>query len=45
MISGLRAIAALKESSLSEPVRALSHADKNLKVREAATETLRTLNG
>jgi HEAT repeats len=45
MISGLRAIAALKESSLTEPVRVLSHEDKNLKVREAATETLRTLNG
>ena len=45
MISGLRAIAALKESSLSESVKALSQADKNLKVREAATETLRTING
>jgi hypothetical protein len=45
MISGLRAIAALKESSLSEPVKALSRDDKNLKVREAATETLRTING
>jgi HEAT repeat protein len=45
MISGLRAIAALKESGLSEPVKALSHDDKNLKVREAATETLRTING
>ena len=45
MITGLRAIAALKESSLSEPVKALSQADKNLKVREAAIETLRTING
>jgi HEAT repeat protein len=45
MISGLRAIAALKESGLSEPVKALSRDDKNLKVREAATETLRTING
>ena len=45
MISGLRAIAALKESGLSEPVEALSRDDKNLKVREAATETLRTING
>ena len=45
MITGLRAIAALKESSLSEPVKALSQADKNIKVREAATETLRTING
>src|SRR5262245_58237645 len=45
MISGLRAIAALKESSLLEPVRTLSREDKSLKVREAATETLRTING
>ena len=45
MITGLRAIAALKESSLSETVKALSQADKNLKVREAAIETLRTING
>jgi HEAT repeat protein len=45
MISGLRAIAALKESSLAEPVKALSRDDKNLKVRDAATETLRTING
>jgi HEAT repeat protein len=45
MISGLRAIAALKESSVSGLVEALSRDDKNLKVREAATETLRTING
>jgi HEAT repeat protein len=45
MISGLRAISALKESSLSGPVKTLSLDDKNLKVREAATETLRTING
>ena len=43
MISGLRAIAALKESTLSEPVKALSQNDSNLKVRQAALETLRTL--
>jgi HEAT repeat protein len=42
MISGLRAIAALKESTLSEQVRALSTDDQNLKVRQAAIETLKT---
>jgi hypothetical protein len=43
MISGLRAIAALKESTLSEQVRALSRDDQSLKVRQAAIETLKTL--
>ena len=43
MISGLRAIAALKESALSEPVKALSQNDHNLKVREAALETLKAV--
>ena len=43
MISGLRAIAALKESALSDPVKALSQSDSNLKVRQAALETLKTL--
>lgn len=43
MISGLRAIAALKVSALSEQVKALSTDDQNLKVRQAATETLKTL--
>jgi HEAT repeat protein len=43
MISGLRAIAALKESALSEQVRALSTDDPNLKVRQAAIETLNAL--
>jgi len=43
MISGLRAIAALKESALSDPVKALSQNDSNLKVRQAATETLKSL--
>jgi HEAT repeat protein len=43
MISGLRAIAALKESTLSEPVRALSQNDSNLKVRQAALETLKAV--
>jgi HEAT repeat protein len=43
MISGLRAIAALKESTLSESVKALSQNDTNVKVRQAALETLKTL--
>jgi HEAT repeat protein len=43
MISGLRAIAALKESTLSEPVKALSQNDSNTKVRQAALETLKAV--
>ena len=43
MISGLRAIAALRETTLSAQVRALSTDDQNLKVRQAALETLKTL--
>jgi hypothetical protein len=43
MISGLRAIAALKEYTLSEQVRALSTDDQNLKVRQAAIEALKNL--
>jgi len=43
MISGLRAIAALKDSTLSGQVEALSKDDPNLKVRQAAIETLNTL--
>jgi hypothetical protein len=43
MISGLRAIAALRASSLLEQVKTLSTGDQNLKVRQAATETLKTL--
>jgi HEAT repeat protein len=43
MISGLRAVAALKESALSDPVKALSQNDSNLKVRQAALETLKAL--
>jgi HEAT repeats len=41
MISGLRAIAALKELTLSEQVKALSTDDESLKVRQAALETLK----
>jgi HEAT repeat protein len=43
MISGLRAIAALKEAALSEQVRALSTGDENLKVRQAALDALKAL--
>ena len=43
MISGLRAIGALKESTLSEQVKVLSTDDQSLKVRQAAIETLKTL--
>jgi HEAT repeats len=43
MISGLRAIAALKESTLSEPVKALSLKDSDFKVRQAALETLKAV--
>jgi HEAT repeat protein len=44
MISGLRAIAALKEGALSEQVRALSTEDHNLKVRQAALDALKALS-
>ena len=43
MISGLRAIAALKEVALSDEVRSLSTGDQNVKVRQAAIETLKNL--
>jgi HEAT repeat protein len=43
MISGLRAVAALKESTLSEPVKALSQNDSDLRVRQAALETLKAV--
>ena len=43
MIGGLRAIGALKESTLSEQVKVLSTDDQSLKVRQAAIETLKTL--
>ena len=43
MISGLRAIAALKAAALSDEVRTLSTGDENLKVRQAAIETLKNL--
>ncbi len=43
MISGLRAIGALKETALSEQVKLLSTDDQNLRVRQAAMETLKNL--
>jgi hypothetical protein len=43
MISGLRAIAALRAADLSEQVRELSTDDRNLKVRQAAIEALKNL--
>lgn len=43
MISGLQAAAALREASLREPVQAISRADKNLKVRQAALEALKII--
>ena len=43
MISGLRAIAALKAAGLSDEVRTLSTGDQNVKVRQAAIEALKNL--
>jgi HEAT repeat protein len=43
MISGLQAAAALRETSLRDPVTAISREDKNLKVRQAALEALKSL--
>ena len=43
MISGLRAVAALKAAGLSDEVRTLSTGDQSLKVRQAAIEALKNL--
>jgi HEAT repeat protein len=43
MISGLRAAAVLKESSLKPAVEALSHDDRSLRVRQAALEALKVM--
>jgi HEAT repeat protein len=43
MISGLRAAAALKDSSLKPTVVALSQSDRSMKVRDAALEALRVI--
>jgi HEAT repeat protein len=43
MISGLRAVAALKAGDVSEQVKALSTDDRNVKVRQAAIDALKAL--
>ena len=43
IMNGLRAIASLKETSLLELVKAVSVDDPNIKVRQAALQTLKTL--
>ncbi|MQA31428.1 MAG: hypothetical protein GEU82_16605 [Luteitalea sp.] len=43
MISGLRAIAALKETTLRAPVEELSQQDRSMKVRQAALEVLKVM--
>ena len=42
MISGLQAAAVLRDPALREPVEAISRADRNLRVRQAALEALKT---
>ena len=41
MISGLRAVAMLKETSLRASIEGLSQQDRSLKVRQAALEALK----
>jgi HEAT repeat protein len=43
MISGLRALAALKDTTLRTPVEELSQQDRSMKVRQAALEALRMM--
>jgi HEAT repeat protein len=43
MISGLRAVAALKDVSLKPSVESLSQQDRSMKVRQAALEALRAM--
>jgi HEAT repeat protein len=43
MISGLRALAALKEMTLRAPVEELSQHDRSMKVRQAALEALKVM--
>jgi HEAT repeat protein len=43
MISGLRAVAALKDVSLRPPIEALSQQDRSLRVRQAALEALKVI--
>lgn len=44
MISGLRAAAALKETTLRGPIESLSTQDRSMKVRQAALEALKTIS-
>jgi HEAT repeat protein len=44
MISGLRALASLKESSLKPSVQVLSEQDRSVKVRQAALEALKVMS-
>jgi hypothetical protein len=43
MISGLRAAAVLKDSSLRPSVEGLSQQDRSMKVRQAAIEALKVM--
>ncbi len=43
MISGLRAVAALKDVSLRASVETLSQQDRSLRVRQAALEALKVI--
>lgn len=43
MISGLRAVAALKDPALRDPVTVLSREDRNLRVRQAALDALKEI--
>jgi HEAT repeat protein len=43
MISGIRAGAALKDSSLKPAIETLSHEDRSMKVRQAALEALKVM--
>jgi HEAT repeat protein len=43
MISGLRAAAALRDTTLRESIEELSHQDRSLKVRQAALEALKAM--
>jgi HEAT repeat protein len=43
IISGLRAVAALRDTSLKPSIEALSQQDRNMKVRQAAMEALRAI--
>jgi hypothetical protein len=44
MISGLRAVASLKDVSLKQSVESLSQQDRSMKVRQAALEALKVMS-